>query len=36
MKIVKVEKTEAGTGEITMEYAEQTFKELLEIGRAHV
>ena len=29
MKIVKVEKTEAGTGEITMEYAEQTFKELL-------
>jgi len=29
MKIVKVEKTEAGTGEITLEYAEQTFKELL-------
>ena len=29
MKIVKVERTEAGTGEITMEYAEQTFKELL-------
>lgn len=29
MKIVKVEKTEAGTGEITMDYAEQTFKELL-------
>ena len=29
MKIVKAERTEAGTGEITMEYAEQTFKELL-------
>ena len=29
MKIRKAEKTEAGTGEISMEYAEQTFKELL-------
>ena len=29
MKISKVTKTEAGTGEITMEYAERTFKELL-------
>ena len=29
MKIRKVNKSEVGTGEITMEYAEQTFKELL-------
>lgn len=29
MKIRKVEKSEAGTGEITMDYAEKTFKELL-------
>ena len=29
MKIRKVDKTEAGSGEITMDYAEQTFKELL-------
>jgi len=29
MKIRNVKKTEAGTGEISMDYAEQTFKELL-------